>query len=90
MSPRDDLRRSLERDEQRRQQARLHNGFFGLLMYGGTVGLLLAMPMVVGAYLGSWLDSLNEEFDTRWTVSLIIIGVVAGVWNVIWYIRGRL
>ena len=88
MNQRDEFRESVQRDSEQQRKAELQKaGLFGLLVYGGTLGLLLVIPMVAGAYLGSWLDSLNEEFGTRWTVSLIIIGVVAGVWNVVWYIR---
>lgn len=88
MNQRDDFRESVQRDsEQARKGEREKAGLFGMLLYGGTLGLLLVIPMVVGAYLGSWLDSLHEDFGTRWTVSLIILGVVAGVWNVVWYIR---
>jgi len=88
VSQREVFRKSVERDsEQERKGEEQKAGLFGLLLYGGTLGLLLVIPMVAGAYLGSWLDSLNEEFGTRWTVSLIVLGVVAGVWNVVWYIR---
>lgn len=88
MNQRDDFRDSVERDSEIEKKGEQQKaGFFGLLLYGGTLGLLLVIPMVAGAYLGSWLDSLNEEFGTRWTVSLIVIGVVAGVVNVVWYIK---
>ena len=90
MNQRDDFRESLQRDNERQDRGeREPAGLFGLLMYGGTLGLLLVIPMVGGAYLGRWLDSLNDEFGTRWTVSFIILGVVAGIWNMVWYIRGR-
>ncbi len=88
MNQRDEFRDSVQRDsDQQRKAEREKAGLFGLMLYGGTLGLLLAIPMVAGAYLGSWLDSLSTEFGTRWTVSLIVLGVAAGVWNVVWYIR---
>ncbi|MAR91794.1 MAG: AtpZ/AtpI family protein [Pseudomonadota bacterium] len=91
MNQQDDFRRSVQRDTEREQNGeRERAGLVGLFMYGGVVGLLLAIPMVAGAYLGRWLDSLSPEFGTRWTVSLIILGVVAGIFNVVWYIRERL
>ncbi len=90
MNQHDDLRDSLQRDNKRRDRGEQEPaGLFGLLMYGGTLGLLLVIPMVGGAYLGHWLDSQNEEFGTRWTVSFIILGVAVGIWNMVWYIRGR-
>lgn len=88
MTQRQQFRESVERDSEQQRQAEQQNpGLFGMLWYGGVLGLLLAIPMVGGAYLGRWLDSLNPEFGTRWTVSLIVLGVAVGVWNVIWYIR---
>lgn len=88
MTQRQQFRESVERDsEQQRQAEQQTPGLFGMLWYGGVLGLLLVIPMVAGAYLGRWLDSLNPDFGTRWTVSLIVLGVVVGVWNVIWYIR---
>lgn len=88
MNQRQNFRESVERDSEKQRLAEQQKaGLFGMLLYGGTLGLLLVVPMVGGAYLGSWLDSLNTEFGTRWTVSLIVLGVVAGVWNVVWYIR---
>ena len=88
MNQRDEFRQSVQRDNEMHQRGEKQKaGLYGLLMYGGTVGLLLVLPMVGGAYLGRWLDSLQETYQTRWTVSLIIVGVVAGVWNAIRYIQ---
>ncbi|MGD1983708.1 MAG: AtpZ/AtpI family protein [Chromatiaceae bacterium] len=37
--------------------------------------------MVGGAYLGHWLDSLLEGYSMRWTLSLILLGLVIGAVN---------
>lgn len=88
--PREQFRNSLRKDVAREKKAaKQHAGLFGLITYGGILGLLLVLPMVGGAYLGSWLDSLMPDYSTRWTVSLIILGIFAGIWNVIWYIKER-
>ncbi|KGO34543.1 MAG: AtpZ/AtpI family protein [Desulfoprunum sp.] len=90
MTRQDDFRKSVQRDSERHRKGEEHQaGFFGLLFYGGTLGLLLVLPIVGGAYLGRWLDSLIPGYATRWTVSCIVLGIAAGVWNVIWYLRGR-
>lgn len=51
-------------------------------VYIGTLGLLFVLPVVVGAYLGKWLDSLVAGYSIRWTVSLILVGVIVGAINV--------
>jgi ATP synthase protein I len=53
----------------------------------GTLGLLLCLPIVLGAYAGHWLDSQIEGYSIRWTTSLIVLGVVIGAVNVYLYIR---
>ena len=56
-------------------------------VYIGTLGLLFVLPVVGGAYLGNWLDSLVQDYSSRWTVSLIITGVCVGAVNVYLFIR---
>lgn len=88
MNQRDDFRKSIERDSSRQHKAEHEPaGLFGLMLYGGTLGLLFIIPIVAGAYFGRWLDSTNPEFDTRWTISFILLGLATGFWNVFWYIR---
>jgi len=55
--------------------------------YLGTIGILLVLPVIVGAYLGQWLDSLEPGYSVRWTVSLIFLGVVSGGVSVYLFIR---
>ncbi len=56
-------------------------------VYLGTLGLLFVLPVVGGAYLGRWLDSLFSGYSVRWTMSLIILGIVLGIVNVYLFIR---
>lgn len=55
--------------------------------YIGTLGLLLVLPVIIGAYLGQWLDSQSSGYSIRWTTSLIIVGVFVGAINVYLYIK---
>lgn len=55
--------------------------------YIGTLGLLFVLPVIAGAYLGQWLDSLAEGYSTRWTISLILVGVFIGALNVYSFIK---
>ncbi|MET0515002.1 MAG: AtpZ/AtpI family protein [Nitrospiraceae bacterium] len=59
----------------------------GQTVYVGTLGLLLVVPVVIGAYLGQWMDSLDEGYSIRWTISLIVLGVVIGGVNVYLFVR---
>jgi len=49
----------------------------------------MVLPIVAGAYLGSWLDSLMAGYSTRWTLSLLFTGVVVGTFNVYFLINGK-
>jgi ATP synthase protein I len=55
--------------------------------YIGTLGLLLVLPVIAGAYLGRWLDSLMAGYSLRWTLSMIFLGLVVGGVNVYLYVR---
>lgn len=51
-------------------------------VYLGTLGLLFVVPVIVGAYLGRWLDGLTAGYSMRWTLSLIVLGVGVGAMSV--------
>ena len=56
-------------------------------IYLGTLGLLFVLPVIAGTYLGNWIDSMNEDYTIRWTLSLMLLGVIIGVINVYLYIK---
>lgn len=80
------LRSALERQVRRLRNAR-PAGMLGLLVTGGTAGLLLTVPLVLGAYLGRWIDELSPGYSVRWTVNLILLGLAVGVANVYLFFR---
>lgn len=55
--------------------------------YIGVLGLLFVLPVIGGAYLGRWIDSLFEGYSMRWTLSLIFLGIVVGAVNVYYFVR---
>jgi len=57
-------------------------------VYLGTLGVLLVAPVIVGAYLGRWLDGLVEGYSLRWTLSLILVGVAVGAFNMYRFMKG--
>lgn len=88
MSQPDDLKKQVERQVRRMQKAeREKPTLLGQTVYIGTLGLLLVLPVVGGAYLGQWIDSLFSDYSSRWTVSLILVGVMIGAINVYLFIR---
>lgn len=62
-------------------------GVLGLLVTGGTVGLLLTVPLILGAYLGRWLDEQSQGYSVRWTVNLILLGLAVGIYNVYRFLK---
>jgi ATP synthase protein I len=59
----------------------------GQTVFLGTLGLLFVVPVVVGAYVGQWLDGFVEGYSIRWTISLIVLGVVVGAMNAYLFVR---
>ena len=55
--------------------------------YIGTLGLLFVLPVIGGAYLGRWLDGMMAGYSLRWTLSMIMLGLVVGGVNVYLYVR---
>ena len=85
---RDALRRQVERQARRIKQAEDDRPtLLSQTVYIGTLGLVFVLPVVGGAYLGRWLDSLASGYSIRWTVSLILLGVMVGMINVYLLIR---
>jgi ATP synthase protein I len=83
----DDLEKHLHKQSKRWEDASKEKTARAQLGMIGSIGLLFSIPLVIGAYLGNWLDSRLPGFSTSWTVSLIITGVFIGAFNVYFYIR---
>ena len=90
MNHKERLRKQVELQAQRMKQAEKdHPTLLSQTVYIGTLGLLFVLPVVGGAYLGRWLDMLVEGYSIRWTLSLILLGVII-VWiNVYLFVRER-
>lgn len=82
------LRQAVEHDARRLAQAeRERRSVMGYTVVLGTVAVLFIVPVVAGAYMGRWLDEHSQGFSVRWTVSLILIGIATGAYNVYRYIK---
>lgn len=85
------LRRDVEHEVKRIHKAEVDRAtLLAQAAYLGTVGLLLVLPVVAGAYLGRWLDARAAGFEVHWTTSLIVLGVAVGAVNVWLFIRQRM
>lgn len=51
-------------------------------LYLGTLGLVLVLPVIGGAYLGLWLDNMAGSYSMRWTLGLLLLGLIIGSINV--------
>ena len=88
MTAPEELRRQVERQARRMKKAeRERPTLAGQTVFLGTLGLLLVLPIVGGAYLGYWLDNRAGDYSIRWTIGLLLAGVVVGVMNVYFYTR---
>ncbi|MDD5412315.1 MAG: AtpZ/AtpI family protein [Methylobacter sp.] len=56
-------------------------------VYLSTTVLVMLLPIIAGAYLGHWLDSMMEGFSMRWTLSMLFLGIVIGFFNVYFLIK---
>ncbi|MGE5219018.1 MAG: AtpZ/AtpI family protein [Chloroflexota bacterium] len=82
------LEERVEKQAQRIKRAESERRtLLGQTVYLGTLGLMFVLPVIGGAYLGQWLDSLSAGFEVRWTVSMIMLGVVIGGINVYLFVR---
>lgn len=83
-----DFRKQVEKQAQRMKKAEQEKPtLIGQTIYIGTLGLLFVLPVIGGAYLGRWLDSLIAGYSIRWTISLILLGVFVGATNVYLFIK---
>jgi len=77
-----DFSEEVGRKETRRIKARQERDrsvWFGLGMFG-LVGWSIAIPTIIGAAIGIWIDSTWPGRHS-WTLMLLVIGVVIGCMN---------
>lgn len=82
------LLEGLNKDISRKEKAeKERRTLLAQTMYLGTIGIMIALPIVLGAYLGRWLDEKLTGFSVSWTITLILIGVFVGAINVYLLLR---
>lgn len=80
------LDRQLER-QAKRLHGKRQSSLLGMLITGGTAGLLLTVPLVGGAYLGRWIDEQSTGYSMGWTINLMLLGLAVGIYNVYVFFR---
>lgn len=56
-------------------------------VYLGTLGFMFILPVIIGAYLGVYLDTKLLGYSFSWTVCLIFVGVFLGIMNVYLFLK---
>ena len=56
-------------------------------VYLGTLGFVFILPIILGAYLGVWLDARLKGYSIAWTLNFILLGVICGAMNVYFLIK---
>ncbi len=88
MNQHQQLRKQVEKQANRMRKARQEqNTLLSQTIYLSTLGLLFIVPVIGGAYLGLWLDKMQEDYSVLWTASLLLLGLIIGVMNVYLFIR---
>jgi ATP synthase protein I len=88
IEPKNRLSEAVEKQAARQRKAEEERPtLLGQTVYIGTLGLLLVLPVIGGAYLGVWLDGMVSGYSVRWTISLILVGVFVGAVNVYLFVR---
>jgi ATP synthase protein I len=84
------LQQDVERQARRLDRAeRERHQWLAQTVYLGSLGLVLVLPLIAGAYLGLWLDRRLAGYSTSWTLSLLVTGLIVGVVNVYLMLRER-
>lgn len=89
-SEHDDWQAEVDRQIRRARKAEQERrSLMAQTAYIGVLGLLFVLPVILGAYLGRWLDEHAAGYSISWTVNLICLGVIVGAINVYLFVRER-
>lgn len=90
MTPDERLKHNIRRSAERIKKAeRERPTLLAQTAFLGTLGLVFVLPLVGGAFLGLWLDERLPGYSTRWTCSLLFLGLIVGAYSVYRLIKTR-
>lgn len=82
------LRKAVEKQVKRMKRAEKERPtLLAQSVFMGTLALLFVLPVIVGAYIGNWLDNMAEGYSIFWTMVLLFAGLVLGIVNVYIFVR---
>ena len=82
------LSRAVEKQVKRMQRAEKERPtLLAQSVFMGTLALLFVLPVILGAYLGNWLDNMVQGYSIYWTIGLLLVGLIVGVINVYIFVR---
>jgi ATP synthase protein I len=86
--PGTELERRLQQQAERiRKAERERKSLLAQTAFLGTLGLVFVLPVVGGAYLGRWLDTLASGYSVRWTIGCLLLGILVGFANVFYLFK---
>jgi ATP synthase protein I len=84
----DELQQRVQKQVRRMKQAEKDRpSLLRQTLYLGTMGVMFVLPVIIGAYIGLWLDSQSSHYEWHWTVCLILLGLFIGSVNVYLFVR---
>ena len=73
-----EIRKKIEEAEKREKK-----GIIFVISYIGSISIIFILPVVIGAYIGWWIDGKYKGDGTvSWTITGILIGVMIGIYNI--------
>lgn len=85
----DKLMNGLEIQSKRRKSFEQRPSFWSQTIFTGTIGVIFILPVVLGAYLGRWIDTKVHGYCISWSINLILLGVIIGGINVYLFIKEK-
>ncbi|RMA97233.1 AtpZ/AtpI family protein [Hydrogenothermus marinus] len=72
-----DIKEKINKLEQKKEK-----NIWYALTYIGSISIIFLLPVVLGAYIGWWLDGSYKIGKTSWTITGILIGIFIGIYNI--------
>ncbi len=88
MNHRQNLKKKIDSQVKRIKKAEYDRpNLLSQTIYLSTLVLVMLIPVIACVYLGHWLDGMMEGYSMHWTLSLLFMGIVIGLFNVYFLIK---